>query len=33
MSGFLDEMEAWDWGEGTEELSEEFENELCNIIT
>jgi hypothetical protein len=24
----LDEMDAWDWGEGTEELSEEYEDEL-----
>lgn len=24
----LDEFEAWDWGEGTEKLSEEYEDEL-----
>ena len=24
----LDEFEAWDWGEGTEKLSEEHEEEL-----
>ena len=24
----LDEFEAWDWGEGTESLSEEHEEEL-----
>ncbi|QGA80308.1 hypothetical protein [Candidatus Nanohalobium constans] len=24
----LDDMDAWDWGEGTEKLSEEHEDEL-----
>jgi plasmid stability protein len=24
----LDEMDAWDWGEGTEELSSDYEEEI-----
>lgn len=24
----LDDMDAWDWGEGTEKLSEEYEDEI-----